>query len=519
MKGNPPALDVTAPPAPRNTTNPDADDFDYWGASKKLQEYLLNNGYPVPPSPAELKKRAEDAKRLAAGLAPKRRGTAPKRKKGDSDYALAKAVVEEFDGPLAFVGGNFWSFSVEKGWEICDRKLENSAHERLGRNADNVLVPIIRSRVALPSMEETATAPIYWERLGGRWEGRWEPLALSPDQVLYTDGIYSLEEEEATSTAGRIIWGPMVSTPWGSEDAPDPDEFDAFVAQRIPDEETRRHFQEVCGTILQPHIILRGQIVLWGPPKCGKTALCMALACAPAGALGVAQQQEVDLVKNKWSRNQLVNRFVNISDDSVRVAQWTGFVKRYTSGVLIAEPKYGKPATMAATAKLISTCNEMQDVADASGAMVDRLFPFRVENRVGEGEENPDFMSIQHWSVPKIRASIIEWMVQGLSRLRKRRKFAPPESWLASKQEAVSEGDPLECWIRENLCKSDDEGRAIRLSEIVQKIPADILRGKNSRHLEMMLGMYLERLFNSHRIRIRKDGERHYAYSKVTWVD
>ena len=174
-----------------------------------------------------------------------------------------------------------------------------------------------------------------------------------------------------------------------------------------------------------------------------------------------------------------------------------------------------KPATVAATAKLISTCNEMQDVADASGAMVDRLFPFKIENRI-EGNENPDFMSIQHWSVPEIRASIIEWMIQGLARLRKRTKFAPPESWLASKQEAVSEGDPLECWIRDNLAQSDDSTMAIRLSDILQKMPANLTTSRNSRGLEKTLGAYLKRLFGVEKTRVMKDGERH-NYFPLAW--
>lgn len=494
--------------------NPAHPDFDFWAAPKKLQDMLRAEGFPVPLTKEEIEQRKEAAKKLAT--APKRR-SAPKRKKGESDVSLAKQVVEEFPAPLAVSGGSFWRFSVERGWEICDEDVHCAAHEKLGRNADNALIPIIKARLTMPRLERTTEAPVYMERIGGRWEGHWSPLVLTDTQVLYTDGIYDVVTEDWISTEGRIIYGPMVSLQWTQEggDAPDISEIEAFVASRLPDPDVRRHFQEVVACILQPHVVFRGQIVLWGPPLCGKTSLANMIVCAPAGALGVARQQESKLATSKWASNQLVNCFANLSDDSRRVAQWTEFVKEYTSGMFTVEPKFGKPVSAVATAKLFSTCNEMQDTSDASGAMVDRLMPFRIENRI-EGKTDYRYMTPQHWCRPEVRNKVVEWLLQGLARLRKRGDFDLPSAWVTQKAEAVATGDLFEGWLVEHL-EAGNETDSIKKSDILAKLPREVCENATNRAIEMRLAEYLKRLFGSGKDRVEKDGEKIRIYRAIRW--
>ena len=281
----------------------------------------------------------------------------------------------------------------------------------------------------------------------------------------------------------------------------------------FPDESIRAHFQEVAGLVLTPHRVLRGQVILIGPPKCGKTTLATAIGCAPAGPRGMGNTQEYALVKDKWSRTDLLGKFINVSDDSPTVAGWPGFAKHYTSGKFRIEFKYQTPVTVLGTAKLWSTCNEMPDTSDASGAMSDRLVPFIVEGRVREDAEDPTMMSDHYWNDLDRRRAVTEWMIQGLLRYWGRGgKFAPPQAWVDSKTDAVGMGDPLEGWFRANLIR-DPEGK-IEKAELEQKIPMAILPRIRA---DQTIPMYLLRLFGSESVRVRDGDSKKRVYTGIAW--
>ena len=342
----------------------------------------------------------------------------------------------------------------------------------------------------------------------------WRPFHLSPSQIMLTDGIYDVLTDELIPFAGRVIYGPRVSMPWLTEnDEPARcEEFEQMVARALPNPEIRRHFQEVLSCVLQPHVVLRGQIILWGPPGSAKTTIATAIGCAPSGAMGLSFISEAELVKSKWAAGGLLNRFCNISDDSPVVKGWPGWIKSYTSGNLRMEMKYVHPFRAAATAKMISTCNELQDAADASGAMVDRMFPFRFEQRVA-GKWDTEKMTVEYWSEPERREGIVNWLLDGLIRLRTRGDFDVPAAWEEDKQTAVCLADPLEAWLRDNIRIGAGE---ILRAEILSDMPSGIAVGKQ---LDMKLAEYMRRLFKSEGVRKRFNGEKERVFTGVTWID
>ena len=436
---------------------------------------------------------------------------APKKKESKSIVEKIKRFVGGYGANLAAQGGSFFAETVQ-GWVDVTDEVRNRAHAFLGKNAHRDFMPVLTDYLKVPEVFSCVKATIYHERIMGTRGLEWRPFHLSPSQIMLTDGIYDVLTDELIPFAGRVIYGPRVSMPWLTEnDEPARcEEFEQMVARALPNPEIRRHFQEVLSCVLQPHVVLRGQIILWGPPGSAKTTIATAIGCAPSGAMGLSFISEAELVKSKWAAGGLLNRFCNISDDSPVVKGWPGWIKSYTSGNLRMEMKYVHPFRAAATAKMISTCNELQDAADASGAMVDRMFPFRFEQRVA-GKWDTEKMTVEYWSEPERREGIVNWLLDGLIRLRTRGDFDVPAAWEEDKQIAVCLADPLEAWLRDNI--EHGEGEILR-SDLISRMPANVESGRST---DMKLVGYFKRLFGSDVIRKRIDGERERVFSGVIW--
>ena len=428
-----------------------------------------------------------------------------------TQHDKARRFIATYGQNLAWQGGQFMA-ETSAGWEVVTDEVIKRAHAFLGTNARRDFLIMVQDALKIPEVSTCTRSTLYYERVTHGAKQEWLPFHLSKTEVMLTDGIYDIQTDVLQPFAGRVIYGPRISIPWLSIDGTPPrcEEFEAMIARALPDPEIRRHFQEVMATLLQPHSILRGQIILWGPPGSAKTTLATAIGCSVAGASGVSFIQEAELVKSKWSAAGLLNKFANISDDSPVVRGWPGFLKSYTSGNLRLELKFQQPYRAPATAKLISTCNELQDAADASGAMVDRMYPFRFSNRV-EGRWNTEVMTVEYWSVPERREGVVNWLLDGLIRLRERGEFLVPAQWETEKQIAVNQADPLEAWLREHLEKGEGQ---IKRNDLVAKIPADLAP---SQGLDNKLASYMMRLFRVATERVRESGEKVRVCEGVRW--
>jgi phage/plasmid-associated DNA primase len=358
-----------------------------------------------------------------------------------TDAAIAELALKEWGKPLAFHAGEFWGYTPERGWLIATNQIAKLCNNLRGSNTEKSVMKIIEARFRLPDLGQCEQYSTYWEFV----DEIWIPFHTTHTQVLFANGLLDIADMSFTPTNHRTIFGPRVSVPFDPETSFDRqcDEFTGLLTYAIPDVEQREYLQALSGLILQPHVVLRGQLVFIGVPHSGKTTIATAIATAPGGVCGQSTVNEKRLTKDKWASTMLVNKFASISNDSGFTAQWEEFMKEYTSGTYTVEPKYGKPVTAPTTAKLISTCNDMQRIVDPSGAAEMRYRVFRFENPIAETNraEQAQYMSAAFWADPNRRAGIVAWMLEGLIRVVEH-GLVEPESMKLSKREAVYESNP-----------------------------------------------------------------------------
>lgn len=451
-------------------------------------------------------------------------------KKKITDLDVLWGVIEGVGVPVVAQAGEIFYLDPVLGWVLETNDFQKRLHIARARDGCKSMWSMALNFLRAPDPTSLLEPCTYWERHGYHMtEWKWTPIRLSENQIMFSDGVVTLlpnggeeffpmfEQKDIDGkkiNIPRVIWGPRVGLEWATEDgeAPVCAEFEALVKHLFPNETVRRRLQALCGGILQPHWIMRGEIAIWGVTGGGKTTFATAIGCCPGGGVGVSLIPAAQLVRNKWTVSGLMNKFVNISDDSPLVEGWGPFLKNYTTGSVLVENKYAPPAVVSATAKLISCGNDLQNIADPSGAATGRLFPFQVRKSLPNRSDTAK-MGRGYWSAVERRRGILTWLLEGV-RLRLTEGAHGDEGESVTARKAA---DPLEAWLREEIEAGGDS--EISLTEIVRRIPAGTA-GRSDNVLNRIVSEYICRIFGKEGVRKRHGGgEKTRVYNGLRFVE
>lgn len=385
------------------------------------------------------------------------------KKQKASLLSIAQAVVNTV-GHCVFHEDKFWWYS-EKTWRDETVNVRNAVVVACnGRDVDKVLT-LVQYKFALPASVDT---PYYkWVDAGAGWsQSGWEALAIKDEEVIFSNGVLNLLTGERRTSTGEI-WGPVINL--NMEDLPDlgsggvwPAKFTALLETiktgLEADEETMVCFQDCFSFLLRPHVHFRHAMYITGPAGSRKSTVATALALAPCGSGGVSRVSERRLgYDDRFASSGLVGKIANLSDDTPGDQRYRDWFKSYTgNGIFQAEYKFVNPRNYMATAKLISTCNQLPQMTDSSDALASRLliFDFVKQGDSAEPElvSNGPWLSGAYWSDPSVRLHIVAWLLAGARRVvAAGETFRKSKRMIASITEYIENSDPIRTWVEAHL--------------------------------------------------------------------
>lgn len=419
--------------------------------------------------------------------------------------------------PLVFFGGKFYC-SFNGTWLNADSVIIQEANNICHQGGKNVIDSLAQS---LRIFQESIHTRVFSSTdTDSSLLVKHIPEEMHISEILFSNGKYNVITDtfypfetngvEIDKDSEGVVFGPHITLNYNPEE-PKSSFFEKYVKNVFPDDSYRRFFQRLMGTILAPHLHLRGYFVFFGEAKTGKSSLATALAYAPAGNNGYETKTEYALTYDKFESISLANKFVNISNDSVPSARWESWLKQYTSGRISVQAKFRDTESIIPTAKIISTCNSLNSTEDISGSYSTRFFPFYFRNKVKDdgASDNTKYLSENFWK--QHREGIVYWLLDGYREFLEKGWKDIPESWEEDKKDLLRDNNPLEEWLENNLEAREES--FISCDKIMLSIPPEFLKKTPLANRNLVYNT-IKNIFGVTKKRSRSSGDR-YGFQNI----
>lgn len=331
--------------------------------------------------------------------------------RGDDD------VIAVTDGTLRAYDGDVWAREGE---------------QRLREHGERALRAAYSSRI-LTELEETCRA---------RHNYHVDELGIDEPWLVLRDGsAINLDSRETRDVTRDDLALRKIDAP--VPDDSEPELWLEFLADVAASPETIEKLQEYLGYCLWHHSQPFGKaLFLVGPTDSGKGTVLKTLQSI-LGETNVASQSLQDLVETRWGRAHLFGKMVNIRNEITPGSiQDVNTFKELTGGGdrVSAEFKGEQKFEFVVNQKFLFATNQFPDFEQADAAFWNRCLFARFPETIPDDDQVPEF----HDRLLEERASILNWMLDGLDRLRDRGQFTA-ERDLDEKQNIAEEsGDALD---------------------------------------------------------------------------
>ncbi|MEM6288802.1 MAG: phage/plasmid primase, P4 family [Bacteroidota bacterium] len=293
------------------------------------------------------------------------------------------------------------------------------------------------------------------QRQGPRALPAWHPpRAADPhpeDLLAVRNGLLDLSTRRLLPADPRFV-NRNASPVRYDPSAPEPTAWLAFLGQVFPDDqEVRSTLQEVVGYLLTQDTSQQKVFCMVGPPRSGKGTVSRVVQ-ALVGEGNYTSPTAASLSKGEFGLQGLIGKtLATISD--MRMGRGTdpsalaeNLLRISGEDEVSVNRKFKEPWEGRLGTRFLILSNEVPQFRDTSGAIVSRLILMRGHVSF-LGREDPSLFRKLEAELP----GILNWALDGLSRLRDRRHFVQPASAVAELRTAVGLASPVKAFAAARL--------------------------------------------------------------------
>ena len=366
----------------------------------------------------------------------------------------------------------------------------------------------------------------------GSWIDQQSGQRRRRNYIALQNGILDLdrllENNEDDSLSDVLLdpspeWFSTVRLPYDFDLTAACPKFEAFLERSLEmDPERIKVLQEWAGYLLLPDTSYQKFLALEGEGSNGKSVYFAAMTAM----LGLENCSycSIEQLSDKFSRTQSLGRLANICPDVSEKNEKAseGDIKSFTSGdVMFFDRKHKTGLNCIPSARLMMSWNNRPRWIDKSDGLWRRmiLIPFQVrisdEDRIIGMDKHPWW--IDSGELP----GILNWAIEGLSRLRNQKRFTETEVGKKAIEDYKSEANPARSFLLEHLeIAENNNGSPVRTA-LLYRIYRKWAEANGYKPLgERMFGKEVKRTFpNSERVRRGPRGDQFGCYSGISFME
>lgn len=282
------------------------------------------------------------------------------------------------------------------------------------------------------------------------------------------DGLFTIKRADKTWGVKYVIDaelpldGKREQMPYQPKPLPEESLFHQFLSVSLPDEDVRALVQEYCGYTLLNDV--RHQVAqIWvGDGRNGKSVLLKIIQKLHA-KVGSLQLDKLD----GFGLTSLVDSSLIVCSEAPKRGINEQVFKQIISGDPISvEYKFKDSFTYSPRGKFLIACNRFPHITDDSNGVWRRLQIIKWDVNLTDEQEIPN---IDEMIIRKELQLVVDWCLEGLSRLLVRGDFAEPESVLHRKKAEKVNSNNVLAFVEDHGLDVDPIGRSTYKHLIYEK--------------------------------------------------